>query len=64
MKETVIITEENQGERLDKFLANTLPEKSRTQWQKTIKTGLVFINNKKSTPHYHLKSNDNLFIAE
>ncbi|MFH1226025.1 MAG: RluA family pseudouridine synthase [bacterium] len=74
MKETVIITEESaesasggrggQGERLDKFLANNLPEKSRSQWQKTIKAGLVFVNNKKPTPHYWLKKNDNLFISE
>lgn len=68
MKETVIITEESapggQGERLDKFLANNLPEKTRSQWQKAIKAGLVFINNKKPVPHYWLKKNDNLFISE
>lgn len=64
MKEGIIITEENQGERLDKFLTNNLPEKSRSQWQKAIKAGLVFVNNKKPAVHYFLKSGDNLFVAD
>lgn len=63
MSETVIITEENQGERLDKFLSANRPEKSRSQWQKAIKEGRVLVNGKKPTPHYFLKKGDELNIA-
>ncbi|MFH1172917.1 MAG: S4 domain-containing protein, partial [bacterium] len=57
-----IITEENQGERLDKFLTSQCPEKTRSQWQKAIKSGLVLINNKKPAVHYFLKANDQIDI--
>lgn len=64
MSEAVIITEENQGERLDKFLSANLPEKSRSQWQKAIKEGLVLVNGKKPAPHYFLKKGDELNVAQ
>lgn len=63
MSEAIIITEENQGERLDKFLSANLPEKSRSQWQKAIKEGLVLVNGKKPAPHYFLKKGDELNIT-
>ncbi len=64
MSEAVIITEENQGERLDKFLSANRPEKSRSQWQKAIKEGLVLVNGKKPAPHYFLKKDNELKIVQ
>lgn len=59
-----IITEENQAERLDKFLTNARPEKSRSQWQKAIKAGLVLINDKPVAVHCFLKLGDRITIQE
>ena len=42
--------------RLDKFLAQEFPEKSRESLKKAIKNGEILVNNKKVTPHFKLKS--------
>ncbi|MEI6288416.1 MAG: RluA family pseudouridine synthase [bacterium] len=52
------INTEGQGQRLDKFLTNAWPEKSRSQIQKNIKEGLILVNKKESAVHYFLKEND------
>ncbi len=48
--------------RLDKFLAQRLPDFSRAWIQKLIKDGLVLVNQKKVSPHYFLKQGDKLKI--
>lgn len=58
------ITEENQGDRLDKFLTSEYPDKSRSKWQKAVKAGLVLINGKTPTPHCFLKSGDVIEITK
>ncbi len=56
--------QQNQTERLDKFLADKLPTKSRSAWQKLIKQRLVLVNNKEVTPHYILKNGDIITLQD
>jgi len=56
------ITTEHQGTRLDKFLVEKLPQYSRSQIQKLIKSGRVIVNDKKTTVHYFLKTDDIISI--
>ncbi|MFA5029778.1 MAG: RluA family pseudouridine synthase [Patescibacteria group bacterium] len=53
-----IINSNSQGQRLDKFLVEKLPELSRSQIQKAIKDGLALVNDKKVTVHHFLKAGD------
>ncbi len=55
---------QNQTERLDKFLADKLPTKSRSAWQKLIKQRLVLVNNKEVAPHYILKNGDVITLQD
>jgi len=50
--------------RLDKFLAEKMPETSRSQIKKQIKAGLVFVNDKKPTVHEFLKTGDIVVIQQ
>lgn len=62
----LIVTEENQGERLDKLLALELEEfaLSRERIQSLIKDGLVTVNQKAETkPSLRLKEGDSLHVA-
>lgn len=54
----------DEKERLDKFLTNNYPELSRSAWQKRIKQNEILINNKKITPHYFLKTGDQISITK
>ncbi|MBU0598018.1 RluA family pseudouridine synthase [Patescibacteria group bacterium] len=56
------ITSEHKGLRLDKFLAEKLPDRSRSQIQKFIKSGGVLVNNKKTAVHQFLKADDLITI--
>lgn len=60
----ITISAESQGQRLDKFLTEQMPETTRTQIKKMILGGLVLINNKKATVHQFLKVNDQIQILE
>ena len=55
---------EDKGKRLDKFLVEKLPEKSRSQIQKMIKEGLILVNGKIPTVHQFLKENDQIEVKE
>ena len=55
---TTIIPAESQGQRLDKFLTEQMPETSRNQIKKIILDGLILINNKKASVHQFLKAGD------
>jgi len=43
---TLTVTPENQGQRLDRWLATALPEHSRSEVQRWIKEGLVLVDNR------------------
>ena len=53
-----ITVQNNPGNRLDKWLTETQPEISRSNWQRHIKTGEVKVNGKKVTPHHKVQEND------
>ncbi len=55
---TTIIPQESQGQRLDKFLTDQMPETSRNQIKKIILDGLILVNNKKASVHQFLKTDD------
>ncbi|MBI2552065.1 RluA family pseudouridine synthase [Candidatus Uhrbacteria bacterium] len=53
-----LITIEHQGQRLDKFLKEYLPEFSRAHLQRMVKDGQVTVNSKRITPHHFLRMGD------
>lgn len=58
------ITIEDKGKRLDKFLAQKLEDKSRSQIQKMVKGGSVLVNGKIPAVHQFLKEKDIIEIKE
>jgi len=62
MNTKIKITAAQFNQRVDKFLADFYPEKSRTGWQKRIKGEEVLVNKKKVKPDYVLKKNDEIEI--
>ena len=58
MKQTIIITNEYNGERLDKVLTKFYPEKTRTNIATMIDDGLIFVNSKNAKSSYKVKEND------
>jgi len=58
------IAEQHKNTRLDKFLVEQIPDKSRSQIQKMVKSGLVLVNGKKPTPHHFLKIGNEVEIKE
>lgn len=61
-KEKIIVQKNKKGERLDKFLVKKFPQFSRSLIQKNIKNNLILVNNKKASPHYALKENDEIEV--
>jgi 23S rRNA pseudouridine1911/1915/1917 synthase len=59
-----IIEDEQAGERIDKFLSETLPDLSRSYIQKLIKDGQVTINQKIIKANYKLNQRDLLELEE
>lgn len=60
----IIITEEHQNERLDKFLSFILPTFSRTTIQKLIEKELVLVNDKKAKASYKIEENDHIVVYD
>lgn len=58
------ITSEQSNKRIDKFLADNLPDFSRSQIQKLIKEENITINDKSTNAHYKLKENDVIKIKK
>jgi 23S rRNA pseudouridine1911/1915/1917 synthase len=57
------ITSQKAGFRLDQYLAKVKPDLTRAFIQKLVKSGSVFVNNKKMTkPAYKLKEGDELIV--
>jgi len=63
MSQIIIIKEENQGQRLDKFLTEVLTGQTRSQIKKMIIDGLILVNSKPAKVHQFLKVNDKITIA-
>lgn len=59
----IIITEQDQGRRLDIFLTDQWPHLSRSQIQKLIKKELILVNGKKTTVHRFLKKTDRITLS-
>lgn len=60
----IIIDDLNEGERIDLFLANLMPEFSRSKLQNCIKKGGVLVNSKTIKPSNILKNGDILVLEE
>lgn len=58
------INEEETGIRIDKFLADTNPDWSRSQIQDWIKNDLVLVNGKVIKSNYKLRLNDEISVTE
>lgn len=58
IEETLRFEVQEGGERLDKWLAHQLPERSRSEIQRWIKEGLVRVNGRSSKPGYKLEPGD------
>ena len=65
MEESLIIIEEpsDAGIRIDKFLASTIPDKSRSHYQKAIDNGLVLVNGKTVKSKYQTRLGDEILIS-
>ena len=59
-----IIEDEQAGERIDKYLSETLPDLSRSYIQKLIKDGQVTVNHKSIKANYKLNAGDMLELTE
>jgi 23S rRNA pseudouridine1911/1915/1917 synthase len=53
---TITVTDDNSGERLDRFLASVLPDRSRSQIQRLIKDGHVQVAGRASKPNQPVKT--------
>ena len=65
MDESLIVIEEpsDAGIRIDKFLASTIPDKSRSHYQKAIDNGLVLVNGKTVKSKYQTRLGDEIVIS-
>lgn len=64
MENIIIVTTENVGERLDKFLSTKLENKSRSYINKMIDENLVFVNGKNEKSSYKIKLNDEIKYSD
>jgi len=60
----LVVPEHEAGERLDAWLTQQFPEKSRSAFQKLIKEGGVLVNGKTAKAHYALKPDDAVELAK
>lgn len=56
------VTEEESGERLDKYLAGLMPEVSRSFLQKLLKQGQVTVNDKNGKANYNIREKDVIYL--
>lgn len=65
MDEITIIIEEptEEGIRIDKYLAENLPDKSRSYYQKAIDNGFILVNGKQVKSKYQTKLGDEIVIS-
>lgn len=60
-EEAVFVVEQG-GERLDRFLADRLPDLSRAQVQRLIKTGRATVNGRPAKPAYRVEPGDRIVV--
>ena len=63
MIETITVTEDDKGERLDAFLAASLPEITRSAAQRLIEQGLVHVDGKEVKSSHKLSSGEEVTIS-
>jgi len=62
-KITLLVDEDGDLERIDKYLALVLPEQSRTYIQTLVKDGNILINGTKTKPHHKLRTGDEIAVT-
>lgn len=62
--QTLNVTAEHTGERLDKFLSEALEDTSRSDVQMRIKSGEITVNDTVVKPNYKLKADDMIVVHE
>lgn len=60
----ILVKEQEQSQRLDAWLFQNDDSRSRSQWQKLIKSGQVMVNGKSVSASHHLKAGDEINITE
>ena len=60
---SLCVTEDQDGLRLDKFLAEELPDYSRSYLQGLLKDGLVLVNGKTTKASYRIEENDEISLS-
>lgn len=58
-----IVTEEDEGERADKYLSSIIPDLTRSYIQKQIEEGFLLINEEKKKSNYRLKAEDIIVLS-
>ncbi len=58
-----VIEEDNEGERIDKFLADAVDSFSRSYLQKLIESENILINDKKTKAGYKLRAKDEIYLS-
>ncbi len=61
-KEEILITSEEAGTRIDKFLSERLPEHTRSFYQKAIEEQKILVNDSPVKNNYKLKSGDSATV--
>lgn len=61
--ESFIVSSEDDGKRLDKYLSELYPDSSRSFFQKLIKDGMILVNEKNQKANFKLSSNDELKVT-
>jgi len=59
----IVVTDEDDGIRIDKYLGDTLENITRSRVQKLIEDGMITVNNKVIKSNYKLKENDEIHIS-
>lgn len=63
MEYTFIVTDTQAGQRIDKFLSENIPDKSRSFIASLIEDGEVIVNNRKTTKSYKVSQGDEVQVA-
>ncbi len=61
--QTLIVTQDEQGTRLDVLLTSRFPELSRSHLQKIVADGFVLVNNKQAKSNYKVQTQDIITIS-
>ena len=60
----IIAKNKDLGQRIDKFLAEKIADKTRSKIKKMIQQGLVLLNDKPVKVHYFLKTGDQITFKQ